>query len=88
MTDTTTQTAGTAPLTHLDEQARHDGTEWFAEGPRGALHLIRWFSNSGNVVAWRTPGMKAVHRGHAASIEEARTEAARMAELIAAGTKN
>jgi hypothetical protein len=75
----------TAAITATDETIRHDGAEWITEGPRGALHLIRWFSKSGNVVAWRMPGMKTVHRGRAASINEARAEALRMAGLIAAG---
>jgi hypothetical protein len=74
-----------SPLDHLDETARHDGAEWFAEGPNGEVHLIRWFSNSGNVVVWRVTGMKAVHRGRAQSIGEARSEALRMAGLIADG---
>jgi hypothetical protein len=75
------------PLADLDETIRHDGVEWIAEGPRGALHLIRWFSGSGNVVAMRVPGLRTVHRGRAESIEDARTEALRMAGLIADGKK-
>ncbi len=89
MTAATTQdTAGSEPLTHLDEHAWHDNITWYAEGPRGALHLIRWSSKSGNVTAWRGLRGPAVHRGTAQTIEDARREAARMAELIAAGTKN
>lgn len=79
--------ADDAPLEHLDETIRHDGAEWFAEGPRGALHLIRWFSESGKVAAWRVPGLKIVHRGRAWSIGEARSEALRMTALIASGKK-
>lgn len=74
-------------LAALDETVRHDGAEWITEGPRGALHLIRWFSKSGNVTAWRMPGLKTVHRGRAESIDEARAEAVRMAALIADGKK-
>jgi hypothetical protein len=74
-----------ASLDHLDETIRFDGAEWMTEGPRGALHLIRWFSKSGNVVAWRMPGTRSVHRGLAQSIEGARGEAVRMAALIADG---
>lgn len=77
----------TAAITATDETIRHDGAEWYAEGPGGALHLIRWFSGSGNVTAWQMPGLKTVHRGRAASIEEARTEALRIGALIAGGRK-
>ena len=76
-----------APLDHLDETDRHDGAEWFAEGPGGGLHLIRWFSTSGNVVAWRVPSMRTVQRGRADSVEAARAEALRMARLITTGKK-
>lgn len=82
-----TATRHEAPLEHLDETVRHDGAEWITEGPRGALHLIRWFSNSGSVVAYRMPGLKTVHRGRAESVESARGEALRMAGLIADGKK-
>lgn len=77
-----------SPLAHLDEATAHDGAQWYAEGPRGALHLVRWFSKPGNVVAWKVTGMKTVHRGRAGSIEEARGEALRMAGLIAGGKRN
>jgi hypothetical protein len=72
---------------HLGETTCHDGAHWFAEGPSGAPHLIRWFSNSGNVTATRVTGMKTVHRGRAESIGEARGEALRMAGLIADGKR-
>ncbi len=89
MPATTAQdTDGSEPLAHLDEQTWHDSVTWYAEGPRGALHLIRWNIESGNITAWRGLRGPAVHRGHAESIEDARREAARMAELIAAGKKN
>jgi hypothetical protein len=76
------------PLEHLDETIRFDGAEWIAEGPRGALFLVRWFSKPGSVVVYRAPGFKTVHRGRAESIGEARAEALRMAGLIADGKRN
>jgi hypothetical protein len=74
-----------SPLEHLDEKLVHDGAQWFAEGPRGGFHMIRWFAKTGNVVAWRVTGLREVHRGSAQSIEAARAEALRMAGLIADG---
>jgi len=81
------ETAHETPLDDFDETIRHDGAEWFAEGPGGALHLIRWFANSGNVTVWRLTSMRVMQRGRAGSVEEARGEAVRMAGLIAAGKK-
>lgn len=76
-----------APLDHLDEKLVHDGAQWFAEGAGGGLYLIRWFGNTGNVVAWRAVGLREVNRGTAQAIEQARAEALRMAGLIATGKK-
>jgi hypothetical protein len=81
-------TATEASLEHLGETIAHDGAHWYAEGPRGALHVIRWFSTTGSVAAIRVTGMKTVHRGCAESIGQAREEALRMAALIAAGKKD
>lgn len=78
-----TGTQHKAPLDHLDEKLVHDGAQWFAEGRRGGLHMIRWFAPTGNVVAWRAVGLREVHRGIAQSVEEARAEVLRMAGLIA-----
>jgi hypothetical protein len=76
-----------APLDHLDEKLVHDGAYWTAEGPRGALRLIRWSSAANGMSAWRFPGGRTAHRGKAESIEAARAEALRMAGLIAAGKR-
>lgn len=69
------------------ETIRHDGAEWPAEGPGGALWVIRWFSTSGNIAAMRFPGARTGHRSKAADIGEARREAARLIALVAAGKK-
>lgn len=68
---------------HMDETIRHDGAEWLTEGPRGILYLIRWFSATGNIAAWRASTLRKVGQGRAATIEEARHEASWMAGLIA-----
>jgi hypothetical protein len=49
--------AGETPLEGLGETVVHDGAHWTAEGPRGALWIIRWFGSSGTgaVAAWKHP---------------------------------
>ena len=44
---------GESPLAGLDETLIHDGAHWIAEGPKGALWVIRWHSGTGKVWAWR-----------------------------------
>lgn len=76
----------TAPaLADMDEQVTFDGAQWYAEGPRGALWVIRWFSETGNIAAIRCPGARTGHRSTAGDLEAARAEALRLAGIIAAG---
>jgi len=77
----------TAPLASLDEEIVHDGATWFAEGPRGALWVIRWFSDSGNIAGMTCPGARVRYRSEASGLDAARSEARRIAGLIAAGKK-
>jgi hypothetical protein len=77
--------AGVTPLHHLDENLVHDGVHWTAEGPRGALWIIRWSSATGNMRAWKPPRGRAGFQAAAADLPAARREAARIAALIADG---
>jgi hypothetical protein len=77
--------AGEAPLDGLDETLVHDGAHWTAEGPRGALWVIRWSSAVSNVTAWKFPRGRTGFRAAAADLPAARREAARIAALIADG---
>jgi hypothetical protein len=79
--------AGETPLDGLDETLTHDGAHWTAEGPRGALWIIRWFGSSGTgaVAAWKHPRGRTVFEAAAGDLPAARREAARIAALIADG---
>lgn len=76
---------GETPLAGLDETLVHDGAHWIAEGPRGALWIIRWFSTSGNVAGMTAKGFRTWFRATAEDLPAARREAARIAALIADG---
>jgi hypothetical protein len=76
---------GEIPLEGLDETLVHDGGHWTAEGPRGALWVIRWSSGTGTVTAWKFPRGRAGFRATAGDVQAARRETARIAALIADG---
>jgi hypothetical protein len=64
------------------------GIAWQALGPRDALWQIRWetgTSPDSNIRAYRYTGGAGGFRGHAADEDQARTEAERIAGLIASG---
>lgn len=78
---------GETPLAGLDETVVHDGAHWTAEGPRGALWIIRWFGSSGTgaVSAWKHPRGRTGFEAKAGDLPAARREAARIAALISDG---
>ena len=76
---------GETPLLALDETVIFDGAHWTAEGPRGALWVIRWHSGTGTVTAWRGARGRVAFRGEAADLPAARREAARIAKAISDG---
>jgi hypothetical protein len=76
---------GETPLDGLDETLIHDGAHWTAEGPRGALWVVRWHSGTGTVTAWKSPVGRIGFRAAAGDLPAARREAARIAALIADG---
>jgi len=82
--------AGETPLESLSELAMGSGEyTWCAEGPDGRLWTIVWqpARETENMRAWPFPGGRTKHRGHAASVQEARREAVRIAGLIEDGKK-
>jgi hypothetical protein len=69
----------------LNEQVRDDGAEWTVKSPRGADWVMRWFTTSETVAAWKFPsGGKPVRRP-AVTLVCARCEASRIAEDIKRG---
>jgi hypothetical protein len=78
---------GETPLGGLDENLVQDGAHWTAEGPHGALWIIRWFGSSGTgaVAAWKHPKGRTGFEVAAGDLPAARREAARIAALIADG---
>ena len=76
---------GETPLDGLDETVVHDGAHWTAEGPRGALWVIRWSSAAANVTAWKHPRGRTGFEAPAGDLPAAWREAARIAALIADG---
>jgi hypothetical protein len=77
--------AGETPLEGLDEALIFDGAHWTAEGPNGALWVIRWHSGTGTVTAWRGARGRVSFRGTAADLPAARREALRIAKAISDG---
>jgi hypothetical protein len=63
------------------------GIAWQALGPRDALWQVRWEPErpEPNIRAYRYSGGAGGLYGHAVTAEEARTEAVRIAGLIASG---
>lgn len=76
---------GETPLDGLDEKVVFDGAHWIAEGPRGALWIIRWSSAGGAVAAWKHPRGRTGSEAKAGDLPAARREAARIAAAIADG---
>ena len=77
-------------LASLEGQPFLDGRLWYATGPRGREWLIGWrpsWPADGNVRAWPLNGgrVSPLYRGTAASEDEARAEARRIAGEIRRG---
>lgn len=73
---------GAEPLEDMDETLPWDGGQWMMDAPGGKAWVIRWFSRSGNVAAWRFPRGGRTHRGHAVDLAAARREVLRIAAVI------
>lgn len=76
----------TKPLVDLGERVTGLGLTWMTEGPRGRRWVIGWNeARGGGVKGWDYRTGRTGFLGTASGVEEARSEALRIAGLIAAG---
>lgn len=70
-------------LTELDEKTYSTMTTWSVEGPGGRLWAIVWTSGNSRIFASPFPHGRTRYEATATDLDAARTEALRIAGLIA-----
>jgi len=76
---------GDLPLEHLNEWALASAVCWTAKAPDGAAYDLRWFRDGRVLIAVTGTPRQVGFRVKAATIQQARLQAVRIADLIGDG---